>query len=65
MNAKRRGEELNDALRDLCKGNDYTFIDDSKIATGHLYDGVHLSDAGSVILANNYLNAMHNNFTSI
>ena len=64
-NAKRRGEELNDALRDLCKGNDYTFIDNSKITTGHLYDGVHLSDAGSVILANNYLNAMHNNFTSI
>ena len=55
---QKRCEELNKVLENLCKINNFIFIDNSNIHTGHLYDGVHLNDEGTSILANNYLDAL-------
>ena len=60
---KKRCEELNDLLRSMCKLNNFMFIDNSEITEEHLFDGIHLNQDGSKILAENYLSAlwkMHN-----
>ena len=54
----KRCTELNTILRDLCIINEFSFIDNSLIKEEHLYDGVHLKDSGSRILAENYLKAL-------
>ena len=55
---QRRCQELNEVLEGMCKLNGFTFIDNSTITTEHLYDGVHLNNNGSKVLADNYLNAL-------
>ena len=61
---KERCKELNNALRGLCKIHNFTFIDNTKISVDHLYDGVHLNEDGTQILADNYLCALEKEFTS-
>ena len=56
---KLRCDDLNETLRSLCQLNNFTFIDNSDIKEHHLYDGMHLKDDGTKILAGNYLNALH------
>ena len=51
-----RCHELNAQLEAMCVEHGFIFIDNSNITTDHLYqDGVHLSNEGSDLLANNYL----------
>ena len=56
METRRR--EINNLLKDLCHENGYFFIDNDLIKRDNLYDGVHLNEEGSVILANNILHAL-------
>ena len=57
---KKRCEELNGILKDLCLLNNFIFINNSGITEKHLYtDGVHLNDDGSKMLADNYLVALY------
>ena len=47
---------LNQELKDLCKKNNFVFVDNTNINyVDHLCDGVHLNEDGDSILANNYL----------
>ena len=55
---KNRCEELNGIIKDLCKEHKFMFIDNSDISDEHLYDGVHLNEEGTTILADGYLNAL-------
>ena len=55
---KKRWHELNNALQSLCNIHNFVYIDNSDIKLDHLYDGVHLKDEGTVILADNYLKAL-------
>ena len=50
--------KLNQAISTLCHQHNFVFIDNAKIEVSHLYDGVHLNDAGITILADNYLGAL-------
>ena len=50
--------ELNHAIWTLCCQHGFVFVDNSKIGLSHLYDGVHLNNAGTTILASNYLEAL-------
>ena len=51
-----RCRELNEILMEECKLHGFIYIDNSNIDTKHLHhDGVHLSNEGSDLLANNYL----------
>ena len=50
--------ELNYALRTLCRRHEFVFIDNKDITVRHLLDGVHLNKEGTSILANNYLDAL-------
>ena len=54
-----RRKELNDHLQQMCKVHKFIYIDNSEIGTEHLYDGVHLTDEGSNILRDNYLDALN------
>ena len=57
---QRRGNELNDILKSLCYLHNFTFIDNYNITHEHLLqDGVHLSNFGSDILANNFLDLLN------
>ena len=60
-----RCRDLNKKLRDLCRRNNFIFIDNSDIThSDHLkYDGVHLNDDGDRILANNYLDYLRKEFS--
>ena len=52
-------QNLNNILKSLCEQNNFVFIDNSAITTRHLYfDGVHLNNDGTRILADNYLQAL-------
>lgn len=53
---QQRCNELNNILKGLCKSHNLIYIDNSAIKVEHLYDGVHLNDDGTKILADNYLN---------
>ena len=56
---KKRCEELNDVLKNLCLLYNFTFINNNDIKDRHLHtDGVHLNDDGSKVLADNYLKAL-------
>ena len=46
---------LNQELKELCKKNNFVFIDNTNINVDHLCDGVHLNEDGDSMLANNYL----------
>ena len=63
--AKKRGDDLNQAVKDLCETHGFTFIDNTDITTSHLYDGIHLTKDGSKILADNYLGAMDRKFLNV
>ena len=54
----KRWHELNNALFSLCQDNNFVYIDNGKIKVDHLHDGVHLTNEGTVILADNYLEAL-------
>ena len=55
-----RCRDVNGKLKELCRRNDFVFIDNSNITHNeHLeFDGVHLNEAGDRILANNYLDSL-------
>ena len=55
-----RCRTLNGELKELCRRNNFIFIDNSSIThTDHLHhDGVHLNGDGDSLLANNYLDSM-------
>ena len=55
---QKRCEELNIILKGLCDRHNFVFIDNSMITVNHLYDGVHLNDDGTKILADNYLTTL-------
>ena len=55
---KKNCEALNNILEGLCKKHKFGFINNDLIKEEHLYDGVHLNDEGSRILAENYLDAL-------
>ena len=55
---QKRCRDLNYSLRGMCSANGFKFIDNSGIKEEHLSDGVHLNEAGTSILSNNYLNAL-------
>ena len=56
METRRR--EINNLLKGYKNG--YLFIDNDLIKRDNLYDGVHLNEEGSVILAKNILHALNN-----
>ena len=56
----KKVREINDMLQKLCVEDDLHFISHSSIREQHLFqDGIHLSDAGLVILSNNILNSLN------
>ena len=56
---------LNGKLKEMCRRNNFVFIDNSNINyVDHLSDKVHLNSEGSKILANNYLGHMYKVFAS-
>ena len=57
---QKRCFSLNDRLEEMCGRRNFTFIKNENISLSHLYDGVHLSKAGSRILQSNYLRALDN-----
>ena len=55
--------KVNDRVRELCKNNKFHFISHHYITRDFLYhDGVHMTDPGAKILANNIVDYI-NNFT--
>ena len=47
---------MNNILQQLCRTHGFVFVDNGNITVDHLQrDGIHLTEEGSVILANNYL----------
>ena len=61
--AQERCQALNAELKELCRLNNFIFIDNSNIlAKEHLYDRVHLNDPGTDILADNYLYHLRRSF---
>ena len=54
--------ELNHTLESMCRLHGFTFINNDDITTEHLFDGVHLNKEGTRILADNYLEALRNEF---
>ena len=57
---QRRCYKLNDMLEQLCKKRNFIYVNNDNISLSHLYDGVHIGDAGSKILAKNYLQSLMN-----
>ncbi len=55
---KKRCEALNNILEDLCEKHNFVFVNNKDIKDEHLYDGVHLNDDGTTLLADNYLVAL-------
>ena len=56
---------LNGRLKELCRVNNFVYIDNSNINyVDHLSDSVHLNSEGSKLLANNYLGYMYKVFKS-
>ena len=59
----RRRIKLNEILRDICYDSGYNFVNNDNITHENLsQDGVHLNVDGSVILANNLLHSLNNNY---
>ena len=50
--------QLNNRLAALSVAHGYIFIDNAELLGSHTYDGVHLDDTGTKILADNYLRAL-------
>ena len=58
-------EKINNELKNLCFRNGFEFIYHQQITTSHLWeDGVHLTNRGKSILANNFVTKV-NNFYNI
>ena len=58
-------EKINNELKNLCFRNDFDFIYHQQITTSDLWeDGVHLTNRGKSILANNFVTKV-NNFYNI
>ena len=58
--------KLNNTLKSLCIAHGFIYIDNNEILPEQTYDGVHLDDEGTRLLANNYLHALRlkiNGFT--
>ena len=56
---QRRCYGLNDRLEQLCEERGFVFINNDNISISHLYDKVHIGEAGSRILKGNYLKALN------
>ena len=53
--------KVNDRVRELCKNNKFHFISHQHITRDFLYhDGVHLTDPGTEILADNIVDSINN-----
>ena len=56
-------EKINNELKNLCFRNGFEFIYHQQITTSHLWeDGVHLTNRGKSILANNFVTKVNNFF---
>ena len=49
---------LNDMVEERCCEENFVFINNDNISLSHLYDGVHIGNKGSEILAKNYVKAL-------
>ena len=56
---QRRCYGLNDKLERLCEERGFVYINNDNISISHLYDKVHIGEAGSQILKRNYLKALN------
>ena len=53
--------KVNDILKDLCYNEGFGFINNINITSQYLWkDGLHLIEAGKVILANNFIHSINN-----
>ena len=60
---RSRCDLLNSILRELCGEYGFVFIDNTNITLNHLdSDGIHLTQEGSIVLANNYLEHLNSNY---
>ena len=49
-----KAPEINSHLKDHCKSYNFVYIDNSNLTTGDLYEAVHLTREGRVVLVNNF-----------
>ena len=57
---QERSRDINETLESLCRLYKFTFIDNAGIDLECLHkDGVHLNKEGTKLLANNYLDCLH------
>ena len=60
FDATRKLKDINDKVRDICIKEGYHFICNESITKEYLWkDGIHLLDEGTVLLANNFINAIN------
>ena len=53
-------QSVNTQIVNLCKENNYDFMDQSNISSSHFYDeGLHLLESGKIILVNNIINYLN------
>ena len=58
MSFREGCNQLNNRLAALSVAHGFIFVDNGKLMGSHTYDGVHLNDIGTKILADNYLRAL-------
>ena len=54
IKANEKALEINSHLRDHCKAYNFVYVDNSNMTTGDLYDAVHLTREGRVVLVDNF-----------
>ena len=53
-------QQLNSALFDECRGNDFKFVDNEVVSEIDLWtDGIHMIESGKLIIANNLINSLN------
>ena len=58
-----RVERINKLLKEKCEISGFIYIENNEISSRHLWrDGIHTTDGGKTILANNYIDSL-NSFT--
>ena len=67
MYAEERCRKLNMELKELCHHNGFIFIDNTNILPMEHVDSdrVHLNEAGTKILADNYLDSLRKTFGEV
>ena len=54
---------LNESLKNLCRANEFYFVNNDNISEGNLCkDRLHSLEAGKHILAKNFINGINNNY---